>query len=179
MGQYYNPTNIDKMQNVYSHDYDEGLKLMEHSYIGNDFVKIVEYLLSKGKDWYKNRFVWAGDYADSEPGLTEDDENHNIYGQGKPINPSLPNPVPDFRYIVNESKEIFVDKDKIQPISKNDKYKIHPLPLFTCEGNGRGGGDFRGDDNRVGTWARDIIFMTDDKPEPPFTEIDGQFKEDR
>ena len=43
MGQYYQPLLIDdsgSMITAYSHDFDNGLKLMEHSWIGNNFVKI-------------------------------------------------------------------------------------------------------------------------------------------
>lgn len=46
---------------------------------------------------------------------------------------------------------------------KEDDYglKIHPLPLLTCEGNGRGGGDFRTENEDylklIGSWARNRI----------------------
>ena len=62
MGQYYKPICLDnelQEQWVYSHDYDNGLKLMEHSYIGNSFVGIVERLLSVGNLWYMKPLVWA------------------------------------------------------------------------------------------------------------------------
>ena len=46
------------------------------------------------------------------------------------------------------------------------EYYIHPLPLLTSEGNGRGGGDYHTSDeyleNMVGSWARDVIEVTDD-----------------
>ena len=44
MGQYYHPTMIDEAGNitwVYTHDYHNGLKLMEHSYIGNSVMNAV------------------------------------------------------------------------------------------------------------------------------------------
>ena len=44
MGQYYMPTLIAEdgtVSTLYSHQYDNGLKLMEHSYIGNKFVNAV------------------------------------------------------------------------------------------------------------------------------------------
>lgn len=44
MGQYYMPTLISQdgtIHSLYSHFYGNGLKLMEHSYIGNDFVNAV------------------------------------------------------------------------------------------------------------------------------------------
>jgi hypothetical protein len=36
---------------------------------------------------------------------------------------------------------------------------------MTCEGNGRGGGDYRGDEDYVGSWARDIISVSNVVPE--------------
>jgi hypothetical protein len=48
--------------------------------------------------------------------------------------------------------------------------------LLTCEGNGRGGGDFRGENKFVGTWARDIISVESKKPQG-FTEIKPDFAE--
>ena len=50
MGQYYMPTLISEdgtVRTLYSHAYDNGLKLMEHSYIGNNFVNAVLTLLWK------------------------------------------------------------------------------------------------------------------------------------
>ena len=82
MGQYYQPTSVDKLEFVYSHDFGEGLKLMEHSWKGNKLVKIVENLLSKGQAWHKNRLVWAGDYA--EPELCEEKNLYNIADKIKP-----------------------------------------------------------------------------------------------
>ena len=62
MGQYYKPINLDDKQWLYTHDYDTGLKLMEHSWIGNQFVGTVMSLMLKGGLWFKKRIVWAGDY---------------------------------------------------------------------------------------------------------------------
>jgi hypothetical protein len=42
---------------------------------------------------------------------------------------------------------------------------INPLPLLTCEGNGRGGGDFHKEDPLVGKWARHRVVTTNTKPE--------------
>jgi hypothetical protein len=35
---------------------------------------------------------------------------------------------------------------------------------LTCEGNGRGGGDYRGESPLIGSWARDVISVSDTKP---------------
>jgi len=99
MGQYYRPTNIDKFESLYSHDFDNGLKLMEHSYIKNTFVKAVERLLSPKGPWHKCRLCWAGDYMEAGLFLPEgtplkDDKGYDInlysFAQEKtPFNDSL------------------------------------------------------------------------------------------
>jgi hypothetical protein len=76
-----------------------------------------------------------------------------------------------------DTKE-YVDKKKV-PISdiwEDDKGKewpfaIHPLPLLTCEGNGRGGGDFYKEDPLVGKWARNRVTVSKTKPKG-YTEIE-------
>lgn len=268
MGQYFQPVILadDKKKVInwmYSHAYDNGLKLMEHSYIGNDFVSAFETLIANKP---KN-VVWAGDYADGEtktrntkvtfpdeiikfikeniseisskidtlkddadgakPSLVininynkdlvlhskelqyieeiksvlikkvnsivssvKDYEDYsisvipgtniqdnimtipvlfylqNIYHKCKndrQTNPEIKD-MSEFRYIVNHDKKEFVDKTKVPDIKGEKGWKIHPLPLLTCESNGRGGGDFRGADKRIGTWARDLISVEQEKP---------------
>ena len=66
MGQYYKPVCIEKNEYLYSHDYDNGLKLMEHSWIGNNFMDAVMTLIKPKGLWYRQQIVWAGDYADPE-----------------------------------------------------------------------------------------------------------------
>lgn len=72
MGQYYRPllfadkescTQDSLLASFYSWDYDQGLKLMEHSWVRNSLVCAV---LCKIKELGKVRVVWAGDYADDE-----------------------------------------------------------------------------------------------------------------
>jgi hypothetical protein len=194
MGQYYKPISLDKGQWVYSHSIREkltthdgrevecgiGLKLMEHSYIGNSMMNAVENLLAPNGAWYKTRIVWAGDYADDEPDgknlwAMHDDEDENE----KPV-ANIPfselNIVKDeaLRFVVNHDTKEYVDLHKVED---NDGWKIHPLSLLTCEGNGRGGGDFHGDDERIGMWARDHISMEYTAPEG-YQEVDGTFIEE-
>ena len=80
-------------------------------------------------------------------------------------------PIAKTKYLVNHDKKQFVDKTKV-PKDK-DGWRIHPLPLLTCEGNGRGGGDFRGESELVGSWARDIISVESKKADIPkgYTEV--------
>jgi len=101
MGQYYMPISIDKKQFVYSHEYDNGLKLMEHSWIGNGFVGIVEDLIAEGGAWNGDRIVWAGDYADEDKG-----RKNNLYSivSGNDKNKIHPAPTENkYRYVLNLS----------------------------------------------------------------------------
>lgn len=76
MGQYYRGVVLgkttDKKKKIivreafspYSHD--NGAKLMEHSYVGNWYVKEYERVLAN--EFFGFPFVWCGDYADEQYG---------------------------------------------------------------------------------------------------------------
>ena len=165
MGQYYN---IVMLFDDHSAENPHGeyfspvmLKLMEHSWIGNDNLLIVENLLRPGGRWYKSRIVWPGDY-----GAAEGPDISNLYHLARE-NFEVCNESPltikqsaTLRYIVNHDKKLYVDKDALEP-EVGFGGKIHPLPLLTWETNGGGGGDFRGSDPEYlcGSWARDHISM--------------------
>lgn len=168
MGQYWKPVNVDKKEYVLTHDYDEGLKLMEHSYIGNDFMDIVEGLLSPGGFWHRCKLVWAGDYMDTglflpegTPEKTSDGYVINLYsfvGDNK-IKPDAKDLPKRGRYLVNHTKKVCLDLAKEK--NGKDNLIIHPLSLLTCSGNGRGGGDYRPGTGKklIGTWAGDEISL--------------------
>lgn len=216
MGQYYKPIILanDKktiLSFMYSHDYENGLKLMEHSYLSNKFVGAFESQLIGNPQ----RVVWAGDYADEEytetvkrlenehefekrqsleknagkllkPKMITEKNEINLYSlceQSLRVKPKAT--VVKERYIVNHDKKQFIDKKKVlvtdvyhdKKTGKDWTFKIHPLPLMTCEGNNRGGGDFYPDETRnqgntalIGTWARDLISIESKVPEG-FTEV--------
>ena len=65
-------------------------------------------------------------------------------------------------------KKEYVDKDYL-PIHP-EGWQVHPLPLLTCEGNGRGGGDYTRNNRYIGSWARNQISIEKQKPED-FKEI--------
>ena len=191
MGQYYKPVILGEKTEenhetvkawMCSQEYDNGLKLMEHSYQGNNFVSTFEKQLSRKGDYYKSRVVWAGDYADEEPDLKIIDEGKeydaNLYllcNDKNEIKPKV-SKTDTYQYILNHTKKEFVDKNKVPEIKDWKGTKIHPLPLLTCEGNGRGGGDFRGDEKGiVGSWARDVISV--EKTNPLVTTDTMDYKE--
>ena len=72
------------------------------------------------------------------------------------------------RYVINHDTKEYVDKNNVPD---KDGWKIHPLPLLTCEGNGRGGGDFRGESELVGLWSRNLISVSEKLPEG-YTELE-------
>lgn len=178
MGQYYYPINLDKKQYLYSHDYDNGLKLMEHSYINNEFVNAVCGLLIQGGQWFKDHIVWSGDYADPEKGHGKKNLHDLLISEDSSkdknkITPKVKD-LKGFNFLVNHTLKLFINLKKIKEFEKG--WKIHPLPLLTCEGNGRGGGDFLGEDPRLGTWARHSISLEKTSPKD-YEEIDGTFIE--
>jgi hypothetical protein len=163
MGQYYIAVILDSEGNfirtwVHPHNHSNGAKLMEHSFIGNKFVSAVESLLCREGMFYKSPLVWAGDYADMEP-----EEEANLYrlaelppNEKKMLQPEAKN-MSAYRYIVNHTKGEYVQKNEVE--------KIHPLPLLTAAGNGRGGGDYDGEDMElVGTWSGHVISLEKEIP---------------
>lgn len=212
MGQYYTPILMGKRYGVqgtlYSHKYDNGQKLMEHSYMGNNFVNAVLRKL----DHQPMRLAWMGDYAD-EP-YPEDDnkirepyqrkllkaEFMRIFKQSgkKRINPEplegFDNPEDfDGWYLINHTRKAYVDLGEYQRMNGwTEKWRdrdgvlheywsaIHPLPLLTACGNGRGGGDYHEqypDYDKVGTWAFDLIEFASYEP-VGFTKEEYHFKEE-
>lgn len=163
MGQYYRPIAFDKKTDevfewLSAHTYDNGLKLMEHSYLGNSMMQMIEGFLVPGGRWYGKHIVWEGDYA-------EPMDLYNKCNEKNKIKPRLRKVPKEFKYVVNQSEKTYVDKSKI--VDTKDDWGIHPLSLLTCEGNGQGGGDFYGEDPKglVGSWARDIITVESEIPE--------------
>lgn len=165
MGQYYYPIILDEDGNIVgwmnAHEYNNGLKLLEHSYLGNNFVEAFECLLAPGEKHYKARVVWAGDYADNEP--DSEDNLHHMCTYDLKIHPDDLYSIMEYRYIVNHTKKQFVDK-RMNVDTREGAFGLHPLPLLTCEGNGRGGGDYHGESPLIGLWARDVISIEKTKP---------------
>jgi hypothetical protein len=106
--------------------------------------------------------------------------NSLLYGLAKEITPVEANLPKKWRYIVNHTKREFVNKLNIKGTRNSwdgSIWKVHPLPLLTCEGNGRGGGDYHGNSKFIGVWARNVISIEETEP-VGYKEINPQFKED-
>ena len=158
MGQYYKAVLVDKdnkIKFVVPIHHDNGSKLMEHSYVLNDMMQGIENILTE-----PHKVVWAGDYSDI---VDQGDSLYNICDNypDREIKELIPIP---YRYIINHTKKIYIDK--MDDDNPDSDWRIHPLSLLTAEGNGQGGGDYFSDLNqdKVGTWARNLIQCSDEKP---------------
>jgi len=140
---------------VNPHSHAEGAKLREHCYCDSKFMEAVESLLRKDGIFYKSRIVWAGDYADAEPG-----SDKNLYSmiddKDAGLTLATSGDAQQNQFVINHTKKEYVVKMNA----------VHPLPILTAEGNGRGGGDYRGSDEHLaGIWARDVISVDNVAPD--------------
>lgn len=180
MGQYYTPLVIGQESEMYtlcSHKFDSGLKLMEHSWIGNSFVNAVYAIIHN----CPCKLVWMGDYADdmveefAEQSGGEDEFNR-LYEiawsdhDKTMLRPDYFSEINLMDLVTLETKEGYlINHDKKQYLSlheyiKENRYQdgpspddiwcINPLSLLTACGNGQGGGDYQGvNSDDVGCWA--------------------------
>ena len=84
------------------------------------------------------------------------------------------NSLDTYKYIVNLHTKEYIEI----PEPNYEDWIVHPLPLLLADGNGRGGGDYRGEDiNMVGKWAYHPIGATNEIPEG-FTLLVTKFAEE-
>lgn len=158
MGQYYKPIIIDDnrkpLMAFYSHEFGNGLKLMEHSYLDNNFVNVVVNTMAN-KFKKGCRLVWAGDYAENEKG-----QKQNLYEMvSDDLYCKKGNQHRNYkiRYIINKTKGEFVDLWQLPTFNGST---VHPLPILCSDGNGQGGGDYWGhNENMAGRWSGDVIMF--------------------
>lgn len=159
MGQYFKAVSLDAKEKVSPF----GAKLMEHSWLMNPYMKQVERLLSPGNKWYKTRIVWAGDYMQERLFV---DKETTLYEECREWpESSLEVDGPEILYVINHSKNMYIDLREVPDVKDAEGWKIHPLSILTSSGNGRGGGDYRDDDDEnVGYWAGDVISTDYEEP---------------
>jgi len=192
MGQYYTPLiiSVDKqITTLRSFDFGSGMKLTEHSWIGNELVNAV-YSLIFGKP---KKVAWIGDYAMDDYYASKDaytkamplEEFEHFYtaawGEDAKRMPSkqftrkgLNLLAHDTKgtYLINHSKKAFISLEEYIRGSTVkggvfEGYCLNPLPLLTACGNGRGGGDYHREHTGytdVGTWAFDLLEYSEMKP---------------
>ena len=169
MGQYYNIIiKRDGERKVQAFDrHIDGeytmAKLTEHSWWLNPMVNAIAEKLY----YAPSKIAWVGDYAN---------ENENelklwklAYGKNGEREKYEMLHKTQFnlngKYIVNHTKKLYLDcwqflVDSIRQNPNQDycSWVLNPLPLLVAVGNGRGGGDYRGNNaDQVGCWAWDTL----------------------
>ena len=132
MGQYYKPCVLKKnyknvkqpvISGLYSYEFGNGLKLMEHSWVGNNFVRAAMQLIAKYKGY---PFVWCGDYA--ERIFTDiNGESANAYMLIHTITPS------ELEEIVKENG-IDAKVSAVSDIMEQMQYNVMSLPALVVDG---------------------------------------------
>lgn len=166
MGQYYIVFNLDRNER---YRITHGCKMMEHAYLYNYKVNNIEFLLLPGEKWYKQRIVWAGDYAPKE-----ENQDYNLYEHPRATDiDCISKDDRQPRYIINHDRKLYIDKQHFIDDHKNEKDPIHPLVLLTAEGCGEGMGDYCGSnpDKLIGSWARNRISTNFAKPSDSYSEL--------
>lgn len=161
------------------YDHFSGMKLTEHSWLANDFVNgVLEAVEDR-----PCQVAWVGDYA-TDPEDFDDRYTRAVY-ESVWCDGGLPEggfaQVPETHkdgYLVNVTRGQYIDlAEYAEAATYKPKWAseggwcIHPLPLLTAIGNGRGGGDYHGDCmEMVGAWAMDEIAYTQDAAKVAFLE---------
>lgn len=206
MGQYFLPALFETTKPisketcitvVQPHHFDNGMKLTEHSYFGNFVVETVINLVCMNG---KARVAWVGDYADEikRKGVRyslytalRDNDSIEAYAMENLTKPS------NKKWMLNHTKHECVNladyprQYQVESFSLDKKGKIvsemvtedvlHPLPILTCMGNYRGGGDYfpkfmpYDSIDYVGTWAGDVISFSDQEPNDTWEDIRPHF----
>lgn len=152
-------------------------KLMEHSWWENSTCKALAASIVDNP----TKVCWCGDYAEDEEckalgfsyGEVCGDDADDREIDPAPADFSLDN----YKYLVNHDKNQFVDLAKYRTASTDgDGDCVFPVSILTALGNGRGGGDYHGDDPLVGSWAFDTVEITNDAAKiDGFEEIEPVF----
>lgn len=193
MGQYYHHVNVDKQKAYSPNLFGGGIKLMEHSWVGNRSVQVLDTLL-RG-DWKGDRVVVAGDYFEAdenkEIGVETDIQLYDVPWSEPKIT------VPEATAkLVNEWEKqqhtgFYLNYDKkeavdlsvlpVQEVYNGQDWIVSPITLLIACGNGRGGGDFYEGNHGyefVGRWAGDHVGIEDELPDE-FELIRPDFREKR
>lgn len=184
MGQYFRAVNADNWECVEPHDYQNGAKIMEHSFVDNNYVSAVEFLLIETENklgrWARKRIVWAGDYADEYMDITDNKGNKektNYFQLSESVNLPLQNLIEkigkNYKYIINWDKKEYVDKTKGPKINSMG-WRFHPLPLLTCDNTE---GMYLGDNPHLGSWFKNSISVSDKFPKT-FKQLLPNFERD-
>lgn len=195
---------IAKVQVINPRSYDCFMKLTESCYIGNRYVNAVmgmiedspkivawmgDYADSECGDPYEKKMPRGKLMRLYEAAWGEDDDEFQIVpepmqfemdSKGWLLVNHTQKLVLNLDDFIEKNKQIWKYYDREAHKDVETFYCMSPLPLLTACGNGRGGGDYyhsNPDYVKVGTWAFDLIELTQTKPEG-FEDVMYEFKEE-
>lgn len=173
MGQYFKPVLLvedgseRRVECYWPWDANNGAKLTEHSWVGNNFVNAVMSRMAElTRGGATIRLAWVGDYSDDVEVPGHESLHAEAYAAawGEYIDvhsPFSPRRVCDI-YVHDTDRDEYV---AVPGSSDEGVWTLHPIPLLTAVGNGQGGGDYDGCRmDLVGTWAYDEIRVTAEEP---------------
>ena len=186
MGQYY-ITGIRKQNNkrFKAYESDQGLKLMEHSYIGNFFMQFI----CKQIEDCPSYVIWCGDYFDPDEDIIKADCSSDTSGFDARLlwkHKSYEwewhdDDTFDYKgkYLVNLDAKTYLSFDEYIETCMLGKLRdpgwvVHPLSLLTANSNGKGGGDYYEEElnaDVVGSWCDCLLVITSNKPDSSFTDV--------
>ena len=155
MGAYYMGTIItdNEAKRYCTHSTGNGLKLMEHSYLENNYCKHIVSLLKDNPQ----KLIWLCDYHEPDDitkctwNNTEEVEKYDVLDLFKD----------NKYYIYNHTKKLYIDVKRLLKLyedSENSSWSIHPLPILCNSDTGsQGGGDMHREESRRASWCEDII----------------------
>lgn len=177
MGQYFRAvllndpgTGVPPAECYHSCDLMIGAKLMEHTWVGNEYVNAVIHRMREIErvTGRAPEVVWSGDYSCGETILGET-AYYAAWDRHLEVHSPICRAVPEAVTLVNHETKQFVRVPKA-----SDVWTVHPLPILTAAGNGQGSGDYRGERmDLVGYWAASRISVRPYGEEAPagFEEI--------
>lgn len=152
-----------------THDVGNGLKLMEHSYVRNNYVLTIMAMLFNNPQ----KLVWLCDYHEPDENTKASWETINDSSYSEDLSLDQAN---NKYFIINHDKNCFIDVEKLIQLYKEDEnyseWMIHPIPLLcNSDESALGGGDYHPRDSRRATWCEDLIETSFEPPKKGFVDV--------
>jgi hypothetical protein len=168
MGAYYKAVCVSKNETISTWSVDSGAKMMEHSYIGGNYLNLVLHNIEMGA-WKNEPLVWACDYDDSTEFKACYEGSNEITFNDNTLE-TVKGQFMDNIIILNNTKKEYIDLLEYQMnYVFREEYITHPFSLLTCAVNtSQGGGDYYPENADRSRWAGDKFSIIRDKHSIPF-----------
>lgn len=155
-----------------------GVKLTEHSWIGNDFMQAICKMIYNTPSYV----YWVGDYYDpAEDEAKSEMSSDTVFVDfwRKKVKEASDSFDISNKFLVNHDMKVYVNmNDYIDMLTcgkmRDKGWVQHPLSLLTAISNGKGGGDYDEDGlnaDAVGAWKGCLLEITDNKPSDDYTDV--------